>query len=179
MNRLTPIQKLQAIRLVILDVDGVLTTGQLRYSGEGDTSVQIDFHVRDGLGIKLLQRAGIDVGIITARTSPAVTQRMAYLGVQHVFQGQHDKIAAYIQLRDTLQLTDMQIAYMGDDLPDLPLLHRVGFSATVADATPLLHKAVDWISETNGGRGAVREFAEHILQAQGKLDALIARYYEV
>jgi len=171
-----PIEKAKKIRLLILDVDGVLTSGRLYY---GPNSLRmLDFHIQDGLGMKLLQKSGVEIAIITSRTSDAVTERMAELNIKYVFQAQHEKIIAYESLKNTLQLSDKEIACMGDDLPDLPLLRRVGLSATVANAPNIIQQQVDWISEKNSGDGAVRALCEALMQAQNTWDAMMKPFLQ-
>ncbi|HRK56495.1 MAG TPA: HAD-IIIA family hydrolase [Burkholderiaceae bacterium] len=159
-------QRAAAIRFVILDVDGVLTDGRLYYGPEGEALKVFD--VRDGHGIKLLMRSGIDVALLTARSSPMVTARARELGISRVLQGQHDKAAGFAQLLADTGLQASVCAYMGDDLPDLPVLRQVGLAATVADACEAVRQCAHWISQAPGGRGAVRELAHMILQAQGQ-----------
>lgn len=162
------------IRLALFDVDGVLTDGRLIFNADGEEIKA--FHSRDGHGLKLLMEAGIEVGVITARSSKAVTHRMHHLGIPHVFQGQQDKRATYLALIERLGLTHEQIAYMGDDVIDLPVLSRVGLAATVQDAPAIVKRHCHWIAEHGGGQGAVRDLCDLLLEAQGKLDALLARY---
>ncbi len=168
------INKAKKIRLAIFDVDGILTTGSLIYAPDG-TELKV-FHVLDGHGMKMLRTTGVEVAIITARNSPAVTKRMQDLDIVHVYQGQQDKIAAYEDLKQKLTLTDEQIAYIGDDLPDLPLLRRAGVSTTVANAANLIKDNVDWVTTLEGGKGAAREFCEFIMHAQNTYQAVIDSY---
>lgn len=167
--------RLRSVRLVVLDVDGVLTDGSINISGTGEAFKV--FNVRDGLGIKLLQKAGIEVAIITGRTSTIVAERARELGITRLAQGCSFKLPAYEALLKELELEDSEVACMGDDLPDLPLLTRAGFAATPADGNPDLDAVVDWRSDAPGGRGAVRALAEKILKAQGVWDALVARTF--
>lgn len=167
-------QKVKNIRLLISDVDGVLTTGALFYGPNG--AELKDFHVQDGMGIKLLQQSGVNFAIITAKTSEAVTKRMQDLNVEHVYQGQSDKLDAYEDLKKKLNLTDEEIAYIGDDLPDLPLLRRVGFPVTVPNAPAIIQEYVIWTTQLEGGKGAMRELCEFILQAQGTYQSVINSY---
>jgi 3-deoxy-D-manno-octulosonate 8-phosphate phosphatase (KDO 8-P phosphatase) len=167
-------QRAAAIRLFVMDVDGVLTTGDIAYTADGDELKT--FNIRDGLGIKLLQRAGIETAIITGRTSAIVERRARELGIAHVFQGQEDKRAAFDSLLQHTGLAAEAVAYIGDDLPDLPLIRRAGLGMTVALGDPRVCAAAHWISNCPGGRGAVREAAEFILQAQDKLGTLLAAY---
>ncbi|MBU2830552.1 MULTISPECIES: KdsC family phosphatase [Acidithiobacillus] len=161
------------IRLLILDVDGVLTDGRLFFDDDGRESKA--FHVRDGYGIKLVQERGIEVAVITARYSPAVAHRAHDLGIKRIFQGCSDKNLAYTELKIALGLDDAVVAYMGDDLLDLPILTRVGLATAPADAHPEVGCRVHWRSAQQGGYGAVRELCELILRAQGHWSAIIAR----
>lgn len=168
------IEKAKAIKLVISDVDGVLTDGLLFYSHDGTESKA--FHVQDGLGIQLLREHGVEFAIITSRQSNSVAERMRQLQVQHVIQGQHDKQHAYEDLLKKLNLQDFEVAYIGDDLPDLPLILRVGLGITVADANALVRQQAAWVTERAGGRGAVREFTDALLSAQSKITAMLEPY---
>lgn len=158
------IAKAKRIKLVIFDVDGVLTNGQLIYSDQGET-LKV-FNVKDGLGIKLLQKIQIKTAVITSRESAIVTKRMKELGVAWVFQGHADKKAAYAQLVQELSLLDEDVAYIGDDMPDLPLIKKAGLGVAVADAHDSVKQAADWVTQKNGGMGAVRELADLIIAAQ-------------
>jgi 3-deoxy-D-manno-octulosonate 8-phosphate phosphatase (KDO 8-P phosphatase) len=171
------IVRAKAIKLVIFDVDGVLTNGSLWFDSNGEFCKA--FSVYDGLGIKLLQRAGIETAVITARNSPAVAQRLAALKVNHYYYGVEDKRPAYRALLDQLNLTDSQVAYLGDDLPDLALIRHVGLGATVANANPFIKEHAQWQSTRCGGDGAAREFCEFILTAQDKLHLLQQDYLEM
>jgi len=166
-------EKLEPIRLVVLDVDGVLTDGTLIYSGDGEE--QKRFSVRDGLAIRLLLRAGIQVAVISGRPSVAVLARCSELGVRSelVVTGSNDKPAELDRMEELLQLGDNEVAAMGDDLPDLPLLVRVGLAACPTDAAPEVIAACDLVCGAEGGRGAVRELAEVILKAQGRWAELV------
>ena len=170
------IEKAKSIRLVIFDVDGILTSGNLFY-GQNGSEIKA-FHVHDGIGMKLLQQTGVHVAIITARHSDMVTKRMEDLGVSHVYQGQCDKLPAYDDLKQKLNLTDLQIAYIGDDLPDLPILRRVGLSVTVPNAPLAVQENVSWVLKKEGGQGAARELCEFIMQAQGTYQTLVAAYLD-
>lgn len=173
---MTPAQlaKIAPIQLLILDVDGTLTDGQLYYGNNGEHLKA--FHVHDGLGIHLLQRAGIEVAIITAKSGDAVANRMRDLRLTHVHLGCADKRPAYDALKATLQLQDHQIAYVGDDLPDLALMKRVGFAVTVKNAPQIMVQHADYTTKNKPGRGAVREVCELILEAQQKLESVIQSY---
>ena len=164
------------IRLLVLDVDGVLTDGRLTLDAQGDETKT--FHVRDGHGIKLLQAQGTEVSIITARHSPALAYRAHELGIHRVYQGYQDKCLAYTELKISLGLEDEAVAYMGDDLLDLPILIRAGLAAAPADAHSEVLKRVHWHSRLGGGRGAVRELCDLLLQAQGHWSTILQGYLE-
>lgn len=169
-------EKAKKIKLMILDVDGVLTNGSLIYSKES-----IDykaFFVHDGLGIKLLKRSGVEIGIITTCKSDIIKHRAHDLGVNHLYQGYEDKLIPYADLKQKLQLSDAEIAYVGDDLPDLPIIRRVGLGMTVASAPRVLHQHAAYISKAQGGQGAVREICELIMQAQGTYSGIIETYLQ-
>ncbi len=162
------------IRLLLLDVDGVLTDGTIILHPDGSESKA--FHIRDGAAIVWAQRAGLKIGLLSGRASEATSQRAAQLGIALVVQGAADKLAAYEGILRDAALADAQVGYMGDDLQDLAVLRRVGFSAAPADAPQEIRRHVDWVSEREGGRGAVRELIEHILQAQGTWPAAVEDY---
>ena len=159
------------LQLLALDVDGVLSDGRLYYTDQGEEFKS--FNIRDGLGIKLLQRAGITVSIITGRTSAMVTRRAAELGIAHVVQGREDKLEALLDLCGNLKIDLSNVAYMGDDLPDRKAIMAVGLGATVADAASDVAAIADWQSRLPGGQGAVRELAEAWLRSLDLWDALI------
>jgi 3-deoxy-D-manno-octulosonate 8-phosphate phosphatase (KDO 8-P phosphatase) len=162
-------QNLERVRLLVLDVDGVLTDGTLIYSADGEVRKQ--FSVRDGLGIRLLLQAGFQISVITGRASEAVRTRCEELGIRGdlIVLGSRDKAADLDRIESSLEIRDrMEIAAMGDDLPDLPLLARAGFTACPADAAPEVIAASDLVCGAPGGRGAVRELAELLLKAQHK-----------
>ncbi len=165
--------KLEPIRLVVLDVDGVLTDGSLFYSAGGEEMKA--FNVHDGLGIRLMLDCGIEVGIITGRSSAAVLARCSDLGLKEamVFLGSKDKGADLDQMLSTLDIADHEMAAMGDDLPDLPMLIRAGFSFCPTDAAPEVIATCDHICGRNGGDGAVREAAEILLKAKGRWTGLV------
>lgn len=169
-------QKLAAIKLLLLDVDGIMTDGRIIYDQQGNELKAFD--VKDGHGLKLLQRAGIKVGVITGRSSPVVSLRAKELGVEILYQGAKVKLEPYLEILEATGLTDHQVAYMGDDLIDLPILRRVGFSATVADAVPQMAEHVDYVTCRPGGRAAVREVCDLLLKAGGYWDEQTARYYQ-
>ena len=159
------------LQLLALDVDGVLSDGRLYYTDQGEEFKS--FNIRDGLGIKLLQRAGITVAIITGRTSAMVAKRAAELGIAHVIQGREDKLEALQDLCRNLQIDLSNVAYMGDDLPDREAIMAVGLGATVADAASDVAAIADWQSKLPGGQGAVRELAETWLRSLNLWDTLI------
>ena len=168
------IPKARTVRIAIFDVDGVLSDGGLHYAETGDAMKTFD--VRDGMGMKLLQDAGVELAIITSRRAGSVRERAADLGIRHIQQGVADKYSAFEALLAGLGLTPEQSAFLGDDLVDLPVLKRCGFAVTVADAPALLKRHADYVTRANGGRGAAREFCEVILHNQGKLAAQTARF---
>lgn len=159
------------LQLLALDVDGVLSDGRLYYTDQGEEFKS--FNIRDGLGIKLLQRAGITVAIITGRTSAMVAKRAAELGIAHVIQGREDKLEALQVLCRNLQIDLSNVAYMGDDLPDRKAIMAAGLGATVADAASDVAAIADWQSKLPGGQGAVRELAETWLRSLNLWDTLI------
>ncbi len=167
-------QKTRRIRLVAFDVDGVLTDGRLYYSETGDAMKAFD--VRDGMGMKLLQDAGIKLAIITSRRASSVLLRAADLGISHVQQGVADKRIAFDELLAGMTIAPEEAAFMGDDLVDLPVFRRCGFAATVADAPALLKRHADYVTRATGGRGAVREFCEMLLHGRGALTAQTRRF---
>ncbi|MGB9712907.1 MAG: KdsC family phosphatase [Dissulfurimicrobium sp.] len=158
--------KAARIRLFISDVDGVLTDGSIVYNAKGE---QIHaFNVQDGFGLKLLKRAGIEVALISSRTSMAVEKRAMELSIERVFQGRTEKMTVYKTILAELGIKDEDAAYIGDDWADLPLLKRVGLSVAVSDAAYPLHDHVDYVTQRGGGKGAVREVCDLILKAQNK-----------
>lgn len=164
------IEELKKIKLLILDVDGVLTDGGIILTSAGD-ELKV-FNVKDGLGMKLVQKLGVKIAIITGKTSELVQRRFESLGVDHIFQGQANKIKAYEGLLQELNISDDEVAYIGDDLPDLPLLKRVGFPITVNDGHQLIQSYVKYRTVLCGGKGAVREVCDLIYQSRGLLDRL-------
>lgn len=168
------IMKARKIRLLVLDVDGVLSDGRLYFSDRGEEIK--NFHIQDGLGIKLLARAGVETAVITGRSSSIVARRAENLGIRHVMQGREDKLIALEELSKSLALDLSSVAYMGDDLPDLAAIRRVGLGLTVANANHMVREHASWISQHNGGEGAVREACEFILRAQDKLQSLLDEY---
>jgi len=170
------LEKASRIRLVIFDVDGVLTDGNL-YLGNNGEELKA-FNIKDGLGIKLLMQSGIEIGIITGRSSELVAQRMESLGVKYVYQGQHEKLPAYQELLTKLELDPEQVAYVGDDLIDLPLMRRSGFAVAVQDAHSLVKQNAHWQTSLAGGKGAAREVCELLMKAQGTLDKAYQAFLE-
>ncbi|WP_193016745.1 3-deoxy-manno-octulosonate-8-phosphatase KdsC [Proteus sp. FME41] len=162
------IKKAEKVQLLICDVDGVMSDG-LIYMGNNGEELKA-FNVRDGYGIRCLLTSGIEVAIITGRQSTLLEDRAKTLGITYLYQGQHNKLLAYQQLLDTLNLKPEQTAYIGDDLIDLPVMEKVGLSVVVADAHPLLTPRADYVTRIAGGRGAVRELCDLILLAQDQLD---------
>lgn len=162
------IKKAEKIQLLICDVDGVMSDG-LIYMGNNSEELKA-FNVRDGYGIRCLLTSGIEVAIITGRQSKLLEDRAKTLGITYLYQGQHNKLLAYQQLLDTLNLKPEQTAYIGDDLIDLPVMEKVGLSVAVADAHPLLTPRANYVTRIAGGRGAVRELCDLILLAQGRLE---------
>jgi len=158
------LERARRIRLLVLDVDGVLTDGRLYLSPAGE-ELKV-FHVRDGSGLVAVQRAGIAVAIISGRDSAAVSRRAAELGIRHVLQGVADKGGELDRLLAELAIDPLETACVGDDTPDLPMLRRAGLAVGVADAHPALLEAAHWITRAPGGRGAVREVCDLLLSAR-------------
>ncbi|SFH67107.1 KdsC family phosphatase [Modicisalibacter xianhensis] len=159
------IERARHIRLLVLDVDGVMTDGQLYFQADGQETKA--FSTQDGLGIKLLQRAGVRVAIITGRESPMVSQRAAALGIEHVFQGRDDKLEVLKGLLPQLGIDFSEVAYCGDDLPDLPSLRQAGLGISVPNAPAYIREYAAWVTARRGGDGAVREICDGLLQMQG------------
>lgn len=170
------IEKIKRIKLLILDVDGVLTDGSINYTDDGREFKSFD--VKDGHGIKLLMRSGVEVALITARESNAVAVRASDLGIKDVYQGRKEKLRAYEEILSNKGLSADETAYVGDDIIDLPVIRRAGFSAAVADAVGEVIEAVDYVTTRPGGRAAVRELTDLILKAQGSWADVTARYGE-
>ncbi len=166
--------KASIVKLLICDVDGVMTDGRLFFSDAGLEYKA--FHSRDGLGIIMLQRSGIPLAIITARRSDVVTHRMKNLHIELVFQGQKNKLQAFDEICQQLDLQPEQIAYIGDDLVDLPVMKKVGLSIAVADAHERVKQHADWVTSHSGGQGAVRDVCELLMQAQGTLEEQFSVY---
>lgn len=166
--------KAAQIKLVVFDVDGVLTDGSLFVGDDGQEYKA--FHSRDGFGMKLLRKSGVEIGIITARTSEVVKHRMENLDIQHVYQGRLEKLPALEELLAKLGLSFEQTAYVGDDVVDLPVMRQVGLAIAVQDAHPLAKQHAHWQTPHGGGRGAARDVCELIMEAQNTLDTQIEPY---
>lgn len=164
------------IKLLICDVDGVLTDGAMIFDAQGELFKSFDVH--DGLGIKLLQKHGIAIAIISGNDSPALRKRLSVLGIQDYFVNTKNKILAFETLREQFKLTPKEIAYIGDDLPDLPLIKRAGIGIAVSNAQEAIKPHADFITQHIGGKGAVREVANALLSAQGKMPAIIKNFIE-
>ena len=165
MRPLTAEQRAARVRLMVLDVDGVLTDGRLYYGPQGEAMKVFDVH--DGHGIKMLISNGVEVALLSARTSEMVSARAQELGISRVIQGRSDKAGAFTTLLADASVTSDASGYIGDDLPDLPAMRSAGFAATVADGCDAVKAAAHWISPQPGGRGAVRALAEFIVRAKG------------
>lgn len=159
--------KFANIKLLICDVDGVFSDGRIYLGNDGEELKA--FHTRDGLGVKALLTAGIQVAVITGRDSNIVETRMRALGVPFIFQGQHDKMQAFADIQEACGVSDLETASVGDDLPDLPMLKASGLALTPFDGHPLLQQNADYVTTQRGGFGAVREIADLILLSQGLL----------
>jgi 3-deoxy-D-manno-octulosonate 8-phosphate phosphatase (KDO 8-P phosphatase) len=168
------LDKASRIRLVIFDVDGVLTDGSLFLGDDGQEYKA--FNSRDGHGIKMLKKYGTEVAIITGRTSQVVEHRMANLGIEHLYQGKLDKLPAYEELAAKLGIPASETAYVGDDVVDLPVMRRVGLAIAVQDAHPLVRAHSHWQTPSPGGRGAARDVCELLMEAKGVLQAELNRY---
>ena len=177
---LLPDDQIQArtkpLRLLLLDVDGVLTDGTISVSGGGDE--RKSFYIRDGSAILWARKAGIEVGLLSGRKSGATAKRAAELKIAIVVEGETDKRTAFTRIAAAQSLSNDQIAFMGDDLLDLPVLKLAGLSAAPADACEDVRRRVHYVTQSAGGRGAVREFIELILRGRGQWDALVQSYTE-
>ena len=167
-------ERYRRVQLILSDVDGVLTDGGILYDNQGVELKQ--FHIRDGLGIRLWQRAGFKFGIVTGRTSHIVKVRAAELGIDLIRQGFEQKWPATLEILQSLQLTPEQACFIGDDLPDLPVISRIGLGVAVADAAPELRAIAHCTTKAKGGHGAVRELVELILKAQNRWDSVVEKY---
>lgn len=162
------------IALVIFDVDGVLTDGRIIIGADGAETKQ--FHVRDGLGMVMLRESGVEIAVITGRESAAVTRRMDELGIDRVFQGQSSKTAAFSSVCEDLGISGDAVCYVGDDLPDIPVMARSGLPIAVANANWKVQEFAAYVTELDGGAGAAREVCELIMRAQGTLEGGLARF---
>lgn len=168
------LDRVKRVRVAAFDVDGVLTDGALYYTDAGEEFKA--FNVQDGHGIKMLQESGVAIAIITSRKSQLVANRARNLGIEHLYQGVENKLDAMHALLQKLGFTLEQTSYMGDDVIDLPVMRRCSFAASVPEAPAIVRQHAHYVTRVGGGRGAVREFCEHVLYAQGNLDAALARY---
>ncbi len=167
-------EKAKVVRLMIFDVDGVMTDGSLHYSDSGE-EIKV-FNSRDGHGIKMLKASGVKLAIITGRTSRALAQRANQFNVDYLYQGVEDKLAVFQEILAHAGLTPEDCGYMGDDVVDLPVMRRVAFAVAVPDAPELVRQHAHYVTGLPGGRGAVREVCDLIMQVQGTLDASLAPY---
>ncbi|MEO1817798.1 MULTISPECIES: HAD family hydrolase [Pseudomonas] len=167
-------ERARAIRLAIFDVDGVLTDGRLYFMPDGTEFKS--FNTLDGHGIKMLMASGVETAIISGRKSPLVERRAANLGIKHLIQGREDKLTALNELRQIIPVEMHQIAHLGDDLPDLPVMRRVGLGMAVASADGFVREHAHGVTRAVGGAGAAREFCELIMRAQGTLEQAQAAY---
>jgi 3-deoxy-D-manno-octulosonate 8-phosphate phosphatase (KDO 8-P phosphatase) len=174
MDTATEITRAARIKLMIFDVDGILTDGSLHFGADGEMIKT--FNVLDGHGIKMLQQSGVAVAIISARQSPIVLKRATDLGIRHVQQGIHDKRSAFDQLLKETSLSADVCGFVGDDVIDLPILMRVGFAASVPNGHADVRSRVHYVTQASGGRGAAREICDLILRAQGNYEAALAPY---
>lgn len=168
------LNKAKNIKLLICDVDGVLSNGQVIIGNNGEELKT--FNIKDGFGIKCLQKSGTTVAIITGRNSKIVEKRCQELGIEHYYQGQSNKQQAFESLCQNLSVKPEQVCHIGDDLPDLPLLFQSGLGVTVADGHWLMQQHADWVTQNNGGFGAVREVCDLILHSQNQLEAIHQEY---
>jgi 3-deoxy-D-manno-octulosonate 8-phosphate phosphatase (KDO 8-P phosphatase) len=165
------LERAKPIQLVISDVDGVMSDGRVFMTNSGDEMKA--FHTRDGKGVKLLMNADIEFAVITGRQSNIVQQRMESLGVRYIYQGKEDKLETYERLRQSLNLEYDQVAYIGDDLPDLPLIRRSGLGVAPIDGHSMIKPHCDWITPTASGNGSLRDLCDLILIAQNRMQAII------
>ena len=174
MKNIASLEKLKHIQLLLLDVDGVLTDGSIIYNDAGsETKI---FNARDGFGLKLVLQAGIKVGIVTGRSSNALRHRCDNLGIRYLFDGIADKAIILEKIAAQTGVGPDNAAFVGDDLPDLPIMERAGLSIAVADAHEIVRQKAAWTTQARGGHGAVREVCEALLKAQGLWDQIMERY---
>ncbi|WP_417513578.1 KdsC family phosphatase [Marinobacter sp.] len=172
----TLLAKAARIKLVALDVDGIMSDGRIYFSAKGDELK--GFNILDGLGLKQIMAAGITVAVVTGRSSPLTEKRMKDLGIPHLMQGREDKKTALQELVSTLDILPETIAYMGDDLPDLPAIRYAGLGVTVPNAYWLVKEHADYCTRVSGGNGAVRELCDLLLTAGGNLNSALTPYLE-
>lgn len=170
------IARAKKIKVVIFDVDGVMTDGGLTIGDDGQEYKT--FHSQDGLGMKLLKQSGVEMAIITGRSSKVVTQRAESTGIAHFYQGVDDKLAAFLDLIKKMNIRADEIAFVGDDVVDMPPMLRCGLAISVPDAPDSVKANVHYVTQKSGGRGAVREICELIMQAQGTLEAQMAPFFK-
>ncbi len=168
------IERARGVKMILMDADGVLTDGKIVFFSGGNEAKMFDS--KDGVGIKLAQRAGLKTGVISGRESEALLRRCEELGMDEIHQRVFEKLSAYEEIRDRLGLRDGECCFIGDDLVDAPILKRVGLPVTVADGHPALEPLVAYVTERLGGSGAVREVIDFIIKAQGKWDDVVGRY---
>ena len=168
------LERARRVKLLLFDVDGVLTDGRLLIDGEGRESKQ--YHIRDGAGLVWARQAGLLTGFLSARVSASTTVRAKQLGISIVRQGAEDKLQAFRDILLEHRLSEAETAYMGDDVLDLPVLETAGLAAAPADAAPEVLQRAHWVSDRRGGDGAARDLIERVLRAQGAWDDLVARY---
>ena len=168
------LERAARVRLLVLDVDGVLTDGRLYFDSQGNEMKA--FYTQDGLGLKAVQGAGITLALISGRASRMVTDRASALGIEHVYQGRKEKLGAYLDLLAKTGCSDEQTCFIGDDWIDLPLLARAGLAVTVPEAVPAVLARAHWVTTRSGGLGAVRELCELLLDAQGHSEAVLQGY---
>jgi len=170
------IEKAKKIKCLICDVDGVLTNGLLYLDNHGNELKA--FHIQDGMGLKLLMSAEIEVAVITTSRNEVIEHRMRQLGIKHYFTGQVEKLTAFNELKTRLNLSNEQFAYAGDDLPDLPIIKQVGLGVAVGNAVSQVKEFATWTTEKSGGCGAVREVCDLILNAQNKFEQALEGYFQ-
>ena len=168
-------QKAAKIKLLICDIDGVFSDGSVYMSNAGEELKA--FNTKDGFGLKALMKTGVEVAVITGRESKIVQNRMTSLGVQHIFQGMETKLIGYNELRQLLNVAPYEVAFIGDDFPDVPVMQEVGLSVSVADAHPYVKEIADYVTVTPGGKGAVRELTDLIIMAQ-QGESFITQHFE-
>ena len=174
MENSAPLEKLKHIQLLLLDVDGVLTDGSIIYNDDGsETKI---FNARDGVGLRLVMQAGITVGIVTGRSSNALRHRCDNLGIRYLFDGVRDKAGMLEKIVAQTGIGPEHAAFVGDDLPDLPIMKHTGLSIAVADANEIVRQKADWTTQAPGGHGAVREVCEALLTAKGLWEEIVGRY---